>query len=232
MQLGALVLAWGIFSGSAFTPKIQTASVCYNLNLGSENAFSNHAFQGNYRYESEMLCFGAGIMATRNQFDFTTDVEFFPLQFGIGKAGPFFLFHEKTVPSDFNEYDFLAGGEFELDPVNWFTLRVRAAYMGMVNDIIPLRPYSTNPLCNQTFYLDCKCLFRPWKYIDLYAEASNCEYFRYNIFSSASFITGARFYTDFGLTGGIEVSSRWIDLLSNAARYDGTDLKFWVGYCW
>lgn len=230
MNLLAVAFMSAFLSG--FTPDYQKASASVEFIPDSKTYVNQFAFQTMYEYESKSLSANAGLRAAEKEFDFTTGFSVFPFQFNKWKIGLLGRFHCRVEPEIFNQYDVFAGFDFVIQPLDWLKINPRIAYYSASSEIIPLRPYGTQWYHNNSHYLSLKVSFIPKDWMEFYVGAQNCENFYYRMISSASFSLGANFNLPYGFTCGLEIVSRWTDLVTLSAFYDGTDILLSAGYRW
>ncbi|MBQ0003165.1 MAG: hypothetical protein KBT21_06475 [Treponema sp.] len=211
---------------------VQTAYVTYNANFYNQLDYSSQAFSASYQYSAKSIDATAGFLVSENNFELATDFSIYFInleKFGAGFNG---VYHFKTYDNTFNEHDIILGFDIFFKPVKWFKVNVKAGYLRPCSEIITLRKFGNEWICNNSVYLFCRTQFEPVENLNIYLQASNCELFRYMLFSSASFTLGAEYTFNFGLSLKSEVVSRFIDIICLSARYDSTDFRISAGYRW
>lgn len=211
---------------------VQTAFLTYDCNFYNKLEYTESAFQTSYEYKCKSIDAKAGFCFSKNNFEMATDFSIYFYTNDVFGAGFNGIYHFKTYENTFNEHDVIIGGEVYFNPVKWFKLTGRTGYLITNSEIIPLRPYNTQWVCNNSVYLFFRLDFMPVENLKLYLSSSNCELFHYNLLGSASFIIGAEYAFDFGLVFRAEAASRWIDIITLSGRYDSTDLRVSAGYRW
>lgn len=230
MNLFASAIISAFLTG--FSPNSQNVSAALNINTAETTQLNPISFISKYEYDSNSLAVNAGFRISKDEFDFTAQGNLYPLQFAKVKIGVLTRYHFRNENDNYNQHDIFAGFDFVFLPLSWFKINASICYFSNWNEIIPLRKYGTEWYHNNSHYACLKLIFIPSKWFDIYASVSNCEYFYYSLIGSASFSIGTDISFPGGILIGLQVDSRWTDIITLSARHDGTDVKVSVGYRW
>lgn len=230
MNIAAVAFFSAFLTG--FSPNFQKVSCGADINASKTTVINTAAFQTMYFYESNSLNVDAGVRLAYKETDVLCGFSVFPFQFDNWKFGLLSRVHFRNEGEDYNQVDFFAGFDFVITPLKWLEINPRIAYYFCASEIIPLRDYGTQWYYNNAHYVCLNIYFMPADWIRLSLGATNCEYFYYRLFGSASFSIGSEFYTPIGITFGAEIISRWTDIVTLSGNYDGTDVKLTCGYRW
>lgn len=211
---------------------VQTAYVTYNPNFYNNIDYTTQAFQATYQYKAKSIDATAGFKLSEINFEISNDLTIYFVNIEKFGAGFNCIYHFNTYDNTFNEHDLILGADVFFKPTDWFTIKFRTGYLRTSSEIFALRKYNNEWITNNSVYLYLKTQFEPIENLNLYLEASNCELFKYMLFSSASFTIGAEYTFNFGLSIKAEAVSRYIDIITLSARYDSTDLRISAGYRW
>lgn len=230
MTFQALCLAF--LCGFYEPAPVQTAYVTYNSNFYNNLNYTTQSFQASYQYQAKSIDATAGFCFGKENFEAATDFSIYFCNIEKFGAGLNCVYHFKTFENTFNEHDIIIGADVFFRPVDWFKINLKLGYLRTCSEIIPLRKYGNEWVFNNSTFFFVKTTFKPIDNLYLYLQASNCELFRYMLFSSASFTIGAEYTFNFGLSFKAEAVSRFIDIVTLSARYDSTDLRISAGYRW
>lgn len=230
MNLAAIALFSAFLSG--FNSNFQTVKTGIEANYSNTTAVNKIVSITQYSYDSNSLYADAGFRIASKEVDLTAGFSLYPFQFKHFKAGVCSKVHYRNETDLYNQIDFIAGADFVIAPVYWLQIKPQLGYFLCGSEIIPLRDYGKQWYYNNSTFAALNLYFLPADFIRLNLAIEGSEYFYYRLFGSASFSFGADFYSPHGIVIGTKVSSRWIDLITFAGNYDGTDIKIYAGYRW
>lgn len=217
---------------TGFNPDCQTVTAGLDINTSNTTVLNQCAFYNQYFYKSNSIDFDAGVRFANKEIDLNSGFSIYPFQFRKWKIGLLGRVHFRNEGDLYKQVDVFGGFDFVITPLKWMEIETQVAYYLCCSEIIPLRQYGTQWYYNNSHYFSLDINFIPVNWLKLSLCAESSEYFYYRLFGSASFSCGADIYLPAGIILGARLSSRWIDLITLAGNYDGTDFKIYAGYRW
>lgn len=196
-----------------FTPCIPKIEIqpSINVNLIADSKDDGLGISTIAHFDMKELVWDAGINYVNNQFDFTTQVIYWPTFFEKINFGVGFTYHFYDYPDSFVEHDIFADVYLRWRFTKYFELYTRYGFMGKYT-VIPVIKDAVPLLKNETMNFDLIFTCYPADKWNFYTQFSSATYFDYPVFMSIFLNNGVEtvIYKE-EVAIGIETISKWYD---------------------
>ncbi len=204
---------WGVTTGLSFengadfAPLTSAVDISVDLNM-------------------QEICANAGIFVQPSQFDFSTEVVYWPTFFNCFNAGAGTILHFVSCNDIFVEFDYLSGGYFSFHTQKKFDCMVNFLYHGKTARIFAIKD-DVPWLKNNSIAFKTEFNFRPISQLNLNLSISSYSMYRYMLWFAPdfSFSVDYKFFDMFAIGGQVEI--QYIDMLTLSSNLNSVDLRIY-----
>lgn len=209
-----------------FTAERPAFSVKQNIqfNLWQDSKERGIGFSTIAGFDMKELTGSLGVNFTNGNYDFTTEVIYWPRFFDLFNLGLGFRYHLYDYVGVFLENDFLFNSYFKIQPLSWLCLFANCGYFYKLSVIDGF----DEPLGNNSFNLNSGLYIYPDDRWTLSLSLLTTNYFNCPLFFTAIFETGAEFEVlPANFSTGLELSAKFYDIFVNSQDLSQFNIKIY-----
>lgn len=168
----------------------------------------------------------AGVFVQPSQFDFSTEIIYWPTFFNCLNAGAGSIFHFVSYSDIFVEFDFLTGVYLSYHTPEKFDCMVNFLYHGKSARIFEIED-KVPWLKNDSIAFKTEFNFRPIRRLNLNLSVSSYSMYRYMLWFAPDFSFSAdyKFFDMFAVGGQIEI--QYIDMFTLSSNLNNVDIRIY-----
>ena len=162
----------------------------------------------------ELIC-DAGLSFQSSRIDFSTNVAYMPLFLNCFRAGVKTGYHLYRYTNVFTEHDILLSARFRWCKRELFNWEFGGGLLWKITDIELMRPYRP-PLFNLSYFLELSMNWCLSPKFDLYGNIKSIDYFDLTMLGTPYFQSGFNYMFADNLKLNMELTLKFIDMITSA----------------